>query len=497
MDSNSQFSRDELLLLLNDLMQVNAEQQERIKRLEEEIARLKNGGSPPSKPSRELPAFVKPNRKTKDPKQDKPSRKQRLIGFARKRQTPTHIVEHYPHSCTDCGRKLKGGWVHSSRQIIEIPTVPVDVIQHQFMARHCGVCNRRVVARPDLSSEALGQSRLGVRLMSFISYLDTVCRIPLAGIQRLLAGLYSLHLSEGEIVQVLHRVAKAGQSAYDALLTDVRKSAVLYSDETGSREDGINGYLWSLSNENTRYYFRDPSRSAGVIQKLLGYSPSVLQARSARKVREAGNAAREAEKMTRQSRFRGVLVTDFYAAYSWYGRSIGWHQRCLVHLKRDLDALKAEHIQDPGVCHWVESVMTLLHRGKEYAKEHSDEPDRFSLVVRRNRRIALEKEVEDLSRPYCHSALPQHTLAKRLYRHRSELFVFVHHPDVPPDNNAAERAIRPFVIMRKVSGGTRSAAGSHTQAVLLSLFSTWAMRSLDPLEACRSLLTNKSAFQSP
>jgi len=495
MDASNQFSRDELLLLLNDLMQVNAEQQERIKRLEEEIARLKNGGSPPSKP-RELPAFVKPNRKTKDPKKEKPARKQRLAGFARKRQTPTRIVEHYPHSCTDCGRKLKGGWVHSSRQIIEIPAVPVEVIQHQFMARHCGVCNRRVVARPNLSSEAIGQSRLGVRLMSFISYLDTMCRMPLAGIQRLLAGLYSLHLSEGEIVRVLHQAAKAGQSAYDALLTEIRKSAVVYSDETGSRENGINGYLWSLSNENTRYYYRDQSRSAGVIQKLLGYSPSVLQAGSARKVREAGSAAREAGNMTRQSRFRSVLVTDFYAAYSWYGRYIGWHQRCLVHLKRDLDALKAEHIQDPGVCRWVESVNNLLHRAKEYAKEHSAEPDRFSPAVRRSRRIALEKEVEDLSRPYCRSVLPQHTLAERLYRHRSELFVFVHHLDVPSSNNAAERAIRPFVVMRKVSGGTRSAAGSHTQAVLLSLFSTWVLRGLDPLEACRSLLTNKLAFQT-
>jgi transposase len=508
MDDIDAFSRSELLLVLRDVLQVNAEQQERIKRLEDEIARLRDvrGGGPPSDTSsdvpRELPAFVKPNRTGKDKDtqgsdQAKPPRKQRPHGFSRKRETPTRIVEHCPLSCTDCGRKLFGGWLHASRQVIEIPFVPVEIIEHRFMARHCGVCDRREIARPDLSKEAVGKSRLGVRLMSFIGYLDTACRMPLKGIQRLLAGVYRLRLSEGEIVRVLHTIAEAGQDAYADLLSEVHRSAVLHADETGAREDGINGFVWSLGTENVRFYHRDPSRSARVIQELLGYDPTVFEARSANKMRKISRV-RQATKTSSpppnvtsergRERFRGVLVSDFYAAYSWYANSGGWHQRCLVHLDRDLDDLKEAHARDPAVCRWVEKVLNLIERAKSCAKEHAAEPERFCLALRRKRRETFEQELEQLARPYCRSALPQRVLAERLMKHRGELFVFVHHPDVPSDNNAAERAIRPFVVLRKMNGGTRSRAGSNTQMVLLSLFSTWLLRSQDALQECRQLL---------
>ena len=505
MDEVDALRREELLLLVRDLLQVNAEQQARILRLEEEVARLKGGKPPPDAP-REPPAFIKANRKPKPKQQEqKPPRKQRPHGFARKRETPTRVIEHYPESCSVCQRKLCGGWMHASRQIIEIPAAPVEVVEHRFMARHCGVCGRRELAHPDLSSQARGQSRLGVRLMSFISYLDTVCRMPVAGIKRLLVGLYHLHLSVGEIVRVLHTVAEAGASAYAGLLSQARQSGVLHADETGAREDGVNGYVWSLCTPNLRYYHRDASRSASVIQHLLGYHPAVFEARSARsikKVREA-NQSGEANQTAkagrsgrsdpsgRSERFRGVLVSDFYAGYSWYGRSGGWHQRCLVHLDRDLDDLKEAHARDPAVCQWVGKVLSLIERAKDTAREHASDPVRFCVSVRRKHRQAFEKEAEELARPYCRSALPQRVLAERIMRHRGELFVFVHHPDVPSDNNAAERSIRPFVVVRKVSGGTRSSAGSQTQAVLLSLFGTWQVRGQDALSECRLLLSRK------
>jgi transposase len=488
MDEVDALRREELLLLVRDLLQVNAEQQARILRLEEEVARLKGGG-PPSDVPREAPAFVKPNRKPKH-QQEKRPRKQRPHGFARKRETPTRVLEHYPENCSECGRKLAGGWLHASRQVLEIPIAPFDVVEHRFMARHCGVCDRREFARPDLSSQVRGQSRLGVRLMSFISYLDTVCRMPIAGIKRLLVGLYHLHLSEGEIVRVLHAVAEAGERAYAGLLSEARQSGVLHADETGAREDGVNGYVWSLCTPNLRYYHREASRSASVIQGLLGYDPAVFEARSAKNIQKL-REANQTVKASRSERFRGVLVSDFYAAYSWYSRSGGWHQRCLVHLDRDLDDLKEAHARDPAVCEWVGKVLDLIQRSKDIAVEHATDTVRFPVSVRRKHRQAFEKEAEELARPYCRSALPQRVLAERLMKHRSELFVFVHHPDVPSDNNAAERAIRPFVVLRKVSGGTRSAAGSHTQAVLLSLFGTWQVRGQDALAECRHILSRK------
>ena len=92
----------------------------------------------------------------------------------------------------------------------------------------------------------------------------------------------------------------------------------------------------------------------------------------------------------------------------------------------------------------------------------------------------------------CHSqpaGSPQATLCARVARYRTDLFTFVADPAVPPTNNAAERALRPLVIARKISGGTRSRRGSRTRMVLQSLAATWDLRGLDPVAEFRRLLT--------
>ena len=71
-----------------------------------------------------------------------------------------------------------------------------------------------------------------------------------------------------------------------------------------------------------------------------------------------------------------------------------------------------------------------------------------------------------------------------------ELFILVAEPDVPPDNNAAERSLRHLVINRKVSGGTRSQRGSNSKMTLASLFGTWRARGMNPIVACRQLLSS-------
>jgi len=72
-------------------------------------------------------------------------------------------------------------------------------------------------------------------------------------------------------------------------------------------------------------------------------------------------------------------------------------------------------------------------------------------------------------------------LVKRLRRHRNDLFTFLDQPGVPFDNNAAERAIRPAVTIRKNSYGNRSARGADCQAVLMSIFRTLKGRGHDPI----------------
>ena len=81
-------------------------------------------------------------------------------------------------------------------------------------------------------------------------------------------------------------------------------------------------------------------------------------------------------------------------------------------------------------------------------------------------------------------------LCRRIERHIKELFVFVAEPDVPSDNNAAERSLRHVGISRKVSGGTRSERGTESKMTLASIFGTWRAQGLNPLAACRQLLVS-------
>ncbi|MGH2614587.1 MAG: IS66 family transposase, partial [Thermomicrobiales bacterium] len=83
---------------------------------------------------------------------------------------------------------------------------------------------------------------------------------------------------------------------------------------------------------------------------------------------------------------------------------------------------------------------------------------------------------------------PQAVLCARIVRYRRDLFTFVADPAVPPTNNAAERALRPLVVARKISGGTRSEGGSATRMVLHSLVATWELRGLDPVAEFLALL---------
>ena len=110
---------------------------------------------------------------------------------------------------------------------------------------------------------------------------------------------------------------------------------------------------------------------------------------------------------------------------------------------------------------------------------------------RRAAQLAWGKRLLALCRPCLDDPLAvQGKLCRRIDKHLKELFVFVAEPEVPPDNNAAERSLRPLVISRKISGGTRSNQSTGAKMTLSSLFGTWRAQGQNPLTACRQLLTS-------
>ncbi len=413
--------------------------------LEERIRELESRLGPPGKSA---PDFVKPSRK----KAKGGPRKKRAENFARKRDEPTQRIIHAVEECAKCGCKLLGGSVKHTRQVLHVPIVPMEVTLHVYLERECPQCGLRNCPEVDLSAEVVGKSRLSAQTMAMIATMREVERLPIRAIKVHLETFHRLSLSVGEIVAILHLVREKAQGLKQGLLRELRASPVVHGDETGWREGGENGYLWSFSNSKVRYFEYRKSRSGQIVTELLGDD------------------------------FGGVLVSDFYGGYN---RMLGFHQRCWVHLLRDIHDLREKWPKEADLEEWATAVANLYHRARDWVAAHQE--------TKRPERVAAQRHFEEellgLCRPYLKSDRPQRVLCERVEKFLPELFVFVADPRVPSDNNAAERSIRPVVISRKISGGTRTDQGSKTKGSLASVFGTWAVRGLNPFAACLSLLT--------
>jgi transposase len=413
-----------------------------------------------------LPAsFVKANQKKPTAEEKKP-RKKRDVQFnrARRRATPTQIVEHRIVECPDCYLRLGGISLARVREVIDVPPPPpLEITEHRVYKGWCAQCHKWHEAPVEVSEQVLGQGRMGVRLASLIAYLRTVMRLPIRQLREVMRQVYGLEVSIGEIVELLHRIREHAQPVLDGLKGEIRSSPAVQADETGWREDGINGYIWSVSTPQIRYYEYHHSRAGAVVQQLIG------------------------------DEFAGVLGSDFYAGYNIHQ---GLHQRCWVHYLRDVHDLKQECPEDEDLRTWAKAVKDLYEEAVAWAA-HGPDPDlspRQQHQGRAAQQHAFEQRLWALCQPYVHTAAPQQTLCKRVEQFLPELFVFVAVPGVPAHNNLAERSVRPLVIARKISGGTRSPKGSETRLGLASLFGTWMAQGLNPFQQCLALLTSQSSL---
>ncbi len=376
------------------LIAIIAELQAVIERLERRIAELEGQAKPDGPPR--MPGLK--SSLGRPPAQQQPS-KQRRHGFARPRMTPTHRVEHVMENCPDCATHLSGGWIQRTREVIELPVVPVQVAEHVYIARTCPACRRRCTPPVELDSVVLGQQRLGVNpesssgqaLISRIATLREEGRLPIRSVQWYLDTVHQLRLSVGAIVSAIHQTAQQAQPAVAGMVDRIRASPVVHADETGWRQSGANGYVWTFSTPTERYFLRR-GRGKTVVDQALSDACS------------------------------GVLVSDSYAAYHHYD---GPKQRCWAH--------------------------PCSSQGQ-----------------------ALLRDIHDLlalCQPFRHDpSATQAKLCRRIKRHI--------------------KSLRHLVVSRKVSGGTRSEQGTESKMTLASIFGTWRAQGLNPLAACRQLLTS-------
>lgn len=162
----------------------------------------------------------------------------------------------------------------------------------------------------------------------------------------------------------------------------------------------------------------------------------------------------------RYDSFNGVLVSDFYAAYNHYP---GLKQRCWAHLLRDIHVLRALYQEDAGLAQWAENVHRIYTEAKALASPQAR--------LRQDYQLSMEGRLLALCQPFLHDPLAvQAKLCRRIEYFIKELFVFVTHPEAPPENNAPERSLRPLVTSHKTSGGTHPQQGTDCKMALASLF---------------------------
>jgi transposase len=427
---------------------------EQLKAAQQRIAELEQRRPDP-------PAFVKANRPNATQPKAARKKRDRHHNHNRTRATPTRVVQHVFERCPDCNYGLQGSTVVHRREVIELPDPqPVEVIEHQVIKRFCPHCECYKQPALDLHGQVLGHGRIGVRVITLIAYLHTTLRLPIRRIVAYLATVHNLKLAAGTIVELLHQLRRTLEDAIDDLKTQARASPVLHADETGWREDGQNGYIWCFTtpgDTTVRYYEYDHSRSQAVLKRVLG------------------------------GQFDGCLVSDFYGGYNIYA---GKHQRCWVHLLRDLHALKEQHAADAVVKAWAQDVRALYDAAQAWLHDHPQPQQE----AREQQYVTLVTQAHTLGLAYARVGKhPCQALAKRLLRHEDELFQFVLIDGMCADNNLAERSIRPLVVVRKISGGSRSEEGTKTRMGLASLFETWLARKLNPFAECLRLLTQAAS----
>ncbi len=438
--------------LMVELGERNAQLREELTAAEERIAELERAQKGP-------PGFVKGNKPKREGAKAPRCARAKEQNHGRKRaEGATRREEHHIERCPECSCKLRRERVAWHREVIDLPPPPVvEVTEHVIFKGYCPKCATWKYAKLSESGEVVGQRRFGTRLMTLIGYMTESLRLPYDTVQSYLKTIHGVEISEGAIADLRSELAAQLKPMADGLKAQIQGSAIVHADETGWREDGQNGYVWVFSTpgeQGVRCYVYDASRGRHVVEGVLGEA------------------------------FQGVLGSDFYGAYNVY---TGRHQRCWAHLLRDLHDLKEEHAQDDAVRGWAEELRALYDRAQAFVKggPHSQE-EKEKLYV------ALCREVERLGLLYARAKHPCRALAKRVLRHQDELFQFVLVAGLAADNNLAERSLRPLVVVRKISGGSRSPQGSQTRMILATIFATLKARSFNPFHGCLALIRTNS-----
>ena len=359
---------------------------------------------------------------------------------------PDHIVEAKVQVCEHCQSDLSQAEheLVDVNQITEIPQAHAEVIEVRQYKALCPGCGLEQVGQPPAGLEM--NRTFGVRLESMVVYYRQEQHMSYVRTQAALQCLNGVELSQGGIDQIMQRAGRAALKQVGAIQTEIQQSAVVYSDETGSRVDCGNWWQWVFGSSRAVLHVIRFNRSEDVIRDVM--------------------AGHQAE----------VWVSDCLPAQ--LKTPAREHQICMAHQLRNLQAL-IDHYPKYS---WPREMQALF-RSAIHLHHVRDQlsPPQFLAQVRKTERRCNQLLKRTLRRP--DAAI----LLRRYRKYRDSLFVFLHRTDVEPTNNFSERNLRPSVIHRKVIGCFRSGWGARTYAALASVIDTAALKGTSPFDVIQNL----------
>jgi transposase len=354
--------------------------------------------------------------------------------------------------CPDCDNSFTGTGVERQRTVEDIELVrPTVVVRYVIERRWCPVCQ---TYKEHPVTAALPSHRLGLNLMLFVVYQKVALGLSYGKIKKELAIYFDLQVSRATLVNIVAEVAQLFGPAYARLIKLMRQQKALHIDETSWRVNGQGHWLWIFINDLVALYVLSHSRGSKVPKALLG------------------------------SEFEGVVISDFFSAYSPLEVE---KAKCWAHLLRDSHALtKGQPPPDSERLQFHQHLHQLFLDMALAIEQAQADPDEREVVYQDMRTNLQNFAQQDWSDADCQR------LAARILKHLDELVLWLRNPAVSPDNNAAERGLRPAVVTRKTSFGSRSKRGAQAFARLLSLIRTWEGQELDFFDTAKDILSGHS-----
>jgi transposase len=408
----------------------------RLAELEEQLKRTsKNSSKPPSSdPPWLLRGPKKPASGRKPGGQPGHKKNERAV-LPPERVDETQDI--WPAHCEGCHKPLTSqtrvevGEV-VRHQVIELPAVRARVTEFRLHTQRCPHCESATLAAvPD----GVSRSCFGPRLTAIVALYTGVYRLSKRTVVSMLSDLFGIDMALGSVTGCEQRTSEVLAEPVAEARRYVEEQPVVYADETGWRQARVRAWVWVAVTSWVTVFLVHARRTALAAQQLLG-------------------------------RFAGILVTDRWSAYR--GWSLSKRQLCWAHLLRYFKAFSecrgAARSVGEKLLALTQDMFTAWHRVRD------------GTLVRSTFRANMRPVQDEMKRLFELGSQCGHSKVEATCRDilalAPALWTFVRVAGVEPTNNAAERALRSCVLMRKTSFGTHSEEGSRFVERMLTVAAT-------------------------